>query len=93
MMPHLYLSVIVVSATVLGACLASMWWEIRARRREAKAYDRGWVWGRIGTAAVRARQVDAGCRAGWVDCDRDYIRRAPANDVARRVLALQVSRN
>ncbi|HXI15290.1 MAG TPA: hypothetical protein VNM48_02890 [Chloroflexota bacterium] len=76
-----------------GGSFMGLWWQHRAERREAKAYDRGWVWGRIGTAAARARQVDAGYRAGWVDCEQDYTRRAPAQDVARRVLALQVGRN
>jgi len=76
-----------------GGSFMGLWWSFRAEGREAKAYERGWVWGRIETTAQRARQVDAGYRAGWLACEREYRRRAPERDVARRVLALQASRN
>ena len=93
MVIHLYQFGLVASSVVLGVCLASLWWHVLARKLVRDAYECGRMWGQIQTTAQRARQVDAGYQAGWLACERSYRRRAPAEDVARRVVAFQASRN
>ncbi|HXI15463.1 MAG TPA: hypothetical protein VNM48_03755 [Chloroflexota bacterium] len=70
-MASIYQFGLVLSAVVLGICLASAWWQIRAARREAKAYERGRVRGLLETETVHARQLDTEYRRGYVAAQHD----------------------
>lgn len=94
---HLYQIGMVLASIAVGVCLASTAWSIHCRRLCTQQYELGREVGRLSERIAANRRtlrlLDAEYRRGWLACEWEDRRLAPIKDVARRVLALQWSRN
>jgi len=70
-MPHAALAPLTLSAVLLGAALATAWWQIRARRRYAEGWERGHTQGVLDASHGCMRRLDAKYRAGYDAAQRD----------------------